>query len=80
MYGCHLQHHECLDGSGYPYGLQSSQIADTAKIVMIADILDAITSYRPYKPAQPLNNAMKELKRYEQKYETEIIRVLEKYL
>lgn len=75
-----LQHHECLDGSGYPYGLHDNQIADTAKIVIIADILDAITSYRPYKSAQSLSVAIGELKKQDSKYAGDIIRILKIYL
>ena len=43
-----LQHHERLDGCGYPDGLGAEFICEGAKIVMIADSLDAMTSYRPY--------------------------------
>lgn len=44
-----LQHHERIDGSGYPYGLNDSEIYHGSKIVMVCDMLDANTSYRPYK-------------------------------
>jgi putative nucleotidyltransferase with HDIG domain len=75
-----LQHHERMDGSGYPYGLHENQISDAAKIVMVADVLDAITSYRPYKSAQQLNAAVEELKSDESKYARDIIKTLEDYL
>lgn len=75
-----FQHHECLDGSGYPHGLRDKQITNTAKIVSIADILDAITSYRPYKSVQSLNAAINELKKCELKYERNVIQILEIYL
>jgi len=75
-----LQHHERLDGSGYPYGLHSDQISDNAKIVMIADILDAITSYRPYQNSRQVNEAMEELKKDESKYSRDILELLENYL
>lgn len=42
-----LQHHERLDGSGYPKGLKESKISQNSKIVMIADTIDVITSERP---------------------------------
>jgi len=45
-----LQHHERLDGSGYPLGLKDGAIHDFAKIVAVADIYDAMTSDRPYRP------------------------------
>jgi len=44
-----LQHHEKIDGSGYPYGLANSDIHDFAKIVAIADIFDAMTASRTYR-------------------------------
>jgi HD-GYP domain-containing protein (c-di-GMP phosphodiesterase class II) len=44
-----LQHHERLDGSGYPYGLTDGDINQYAKIIAIADIYDAMTSERPYR-------------------------------
>ena len=75
-----LQHHERLDGSGYPYGLHSDQISDGAKIVMIADVLDAITSYRPYSNSQQINVAMEELKKDESKYSRDILDILESFL
>ena len=45
------QHHERLDGSGYPHGLYGHQISDMAKIIAVADVFDALTSERCYKPA-----------------------------
>ncbi|WP_420589925.1 HD domain-containing phosphohydrolase [Bacterioplanoides sp.] len=52
-------HHEKLDGSGYPYGLQERDIPVGAKIMTICDIFDALTaSDRPYKPALPLSRAL----------------------
>ncbi len=44
-----LAHHECFNGSGYPYGLQGEEIPLPARIVAIADVYDALTSARPYK-------------------------------
>jgi HD-GYP domain-containing protein (c-di-GMP phosphodiesterase class II) len=46
-----LQHHERLDGSGYPRGLEGEKILDLAQIVAIADTFDALTSDRPYRKA-----------------------------
>jgi HD-GYP domain-containing protein (c-di-GMP phosphodiesterase class II) len=43
-----LQHHERLDGSGYPYGLVSDEIMIEAKIIAVADVFEAMTSKRPY--------------------------------
>ncbi len=46
-----LQHHEQLNGSGYPYGREAREIHPCARICSIADTFDALTSVRPYKPA-----------------------------
>jgi HD-GYP domain-containing protein (c-di-GMP phosphodiesterase class II) len=52
-------HHEKLDGSGYPYGLNSEQIPIEAKMMTIADIYDALTAWdRPYKRAVPVDKAL----------------------
>ncbi|HBZ93093.1 MULTISPECIES: HD-GYP domain-containing protein [unclassified Pseudomonas] len=45
-----LHHHEKIDGSGYPYGLQGEQISLFARMGAVCDVYDAITSNRPYKP------------------------------
>lgn len=45
-----LQHHERLDGSGYPLRLKSGQIHEFAKIIMVCDIFDAMITDRPYRP------------------------------
>lgn len=50
-----LQHHERLDGSGYPYGLKGEQILEEAQILAVADIADSMLSHRPYRPALGLN-------------------------
>jgi len=46
-----LSHHEAMDGSGYPHGLQGDAIPLEARIVAVADVFDALTSVRPYKLA-----------------------------
>lgn len=71
-----LQHHERLDGSGYPYGLSKNQITEYAKIVMVADVLDAITSYRPYKQSETMGTAIQDLKKYSDKYDQKIVGIL----
>jgi len=57
------QHHERLDGSGYPYGLKGDEILLEARILAVADVLDAITNHRPYRPALGLEVALDELKK-----------------
>lgn len=75
-----MQHHERLDGSGYPRGLKGDEICQNAKIVMIADAVDAITSFRPYRKPQTMDVAIKKLRNEEEKYSQELISLLEKIL
>ncbi len=56
-----IQHHERLNGSGYPYGLMEKDICIAAKIISIADSYDAMTSNRPYKKARTKEAALEEL-------------------
>lgn len=58
-----LQHHEKIDGSGYPQGLTGDKILLEAKIITVADVLEAIAAHRPYRPALGLERAMEEIKR-----------------
>lgn len=60
-----LQHHERINGSGYPRGLKGEEILKEAKIIAIADVVEAITFYRPYRPAYGLNLALQEIRRNE---------------
>jgi putative nucleotidyltransferase with HDIG domain len=55
------QHHERMDGSGYPRGLKGDEILPVARIVAIADVLDAMTSARSYRPASKLEVVLLEL-------------------
>ncbi|MBX3144386.1 MAG: HD-GYP domain-containing protein [Trueperaceae bacterium] len=57
------QHHERLDGSGYPYGLAGDEILVQAAIVAVADTYDAITTDRPYRRASPQADALTEIER-----------------
>jgi putative two-component system response regulator len=56
-----LQHHERLDGSGYPQGLRGEEILLPARIIAVADVVEAITSHRPYRPAKGLEAALQEI-------------------
>ncbi|MEJ2404459.1 MAG: response regulator [Candidatus Thiodiazotropha sp.] len=57
-----LQHHERLDGSGYPLGLKGNEILEEARILAVADVVEAMTSHRPYRPALGLEVALDEVK------------------
>lgn len=56
-----FQHHERLNGSGYPNGLKGDEILFEARIIAVADILEAMTSDRPYRPAMSLRSTLDEL-------------------
>lgn len=55
------QHHERLDGSGYPRGLKDGDIMPEAKILAVADTVEAMASHRPYRPAQGTDKALDEI-------------------
>lgn len=57
-----LQHHERMDGSGYPKGLKEEEIILEARILAVADVVEAITSHRPYRPALGVDIALAEIK------------------
>ena len=57
------QHHERLDGSGYPRGLKGDDILLEARILAVADVLEAISSHRPYRPSLGIDFALEELKK-----------------
>jgi HD-GYP domain-containing protein (c-di-GMP phosphodiesterase class II) len=54
-----LQHHEHLDGSGYPQGLKGKEIIREARIICVADVVESLTAHRPYRPAYPLDKALR---------------------
>jgi PAS domain S-box-containing protein/putative nucleotidyltransferase with HDIG domain len=57
------QHHELLDGSGYPRGLKDAEILLEAKIITVADVVEAMSSHRPYRPALGLDAALEEIQK-----------------
>lgn len=58
------QHHERLDGSGYPRGLKGDQIIQEARILAVADTAEAMSSFRPYRPSLGIDQALTELYAY----------------
>jgi len=62
------QHHERLDGSGYPLGISGEQIILESRIIMVADVVEAMTSHRPYRPGLGLEVALAEIAKNAGKY------------
>jgi putative two-component system response regulator len=55
------QHHEKLDGSGYPRGLKGQEILHEARILAVADVMEAMSSHRPYRPALGIERALEQI-------------------
>ena len=55
------QHHERLDGSGYPHGLKSNEILLEARILAVADTIEAISTHRPYRPSLGTDKAIEQI-------------------
>jgi len=69
-----LQHHERLDGSGYPNGLKEGEIMLEARILAVADVVEAMASHRPYRPAHGIKAALIEIVRNKGKlYDPEVV-------
>ncbi len=58
-----LEHHERLDGSGYPNRLKGEQISLGARILAVADVVEAMATHRPYRPSRGLDFALSEIER-----------------
>jgi PAS domain S-box-containing protein/putative nucleotidyltransferase with HDIG domain len=58
-----LEHHERLDGSGYPNNLKAEQISIEGRIMAVADVVDAMSAYRPYRPSLGMDAALAEIER-----------------
>jgi PAS domain S-box-containing protein/putative nucleotidyltransferase with HDIG domain len=68
------QHHERLDGSGYPLGLSGEQIIIESRILAVADVVEAMTSHRPYRVALEMETALEELELYKGiKYDSDVV-------
>lgn len=71
------QHHERMDGSGYPQGLKGEQILPEARVLAVADVLESMASYRPYRPALGIDKALEELEKNSGKlYDAEAVDAL----
>jgi len=57
------QHHEKMDGSGYPRGLKVDEILPEAKVLAVADIVEAMASYRPYRPGIKLHLVLQQIEK-----------------
>ena len=69
-----LQHHERIDGSGYPHGLLGDQILPEAKILAVADVTEANSSFRPYRPAHGIEAALDRLNQQKGvKYDADVV-------
>jgi PAS domain S-box-containing protein/putative nucleotidyltransferase with HDIG domain len=76
-----FQHHERLDGSGYPMGLKGSDIMVESKILAVADVVESMMAHRPYRPARGKEKAITEIKTNKKKlYDVKIVRACLKVL
>jgi len=67
-----LQHHERMDGSGYPNGLLGEDISMAARIIAVADVIEAMASHRPYRPSLGLDIAMAEIVDHPDKFDADV--------
>jgi len=75
-----INHHERLDGSGYPRGLKKEKLSKLARITAIIDVYDAMTGDKNYKKGQPPINALRHLLGDKNKFDQEIVQQFIKYL
>lgn len=68
------QHHERMDGSGYPFGLAGNDIMLESRIIGVADVIEAMSSHRPYRPALGINMAFSEIRQNKGKlYDPDVV-------
>jgi PAS domain S-box-containing protein/putative nucleotidyltransferase with HDIG domain len=68
-----LQHHERMDGSGYPSGLCGDEICQEARVLAVADVVEAMATHRPYRPSLGLEAAVEELRTHPEKYDHDVV-------
>ena len=68
-----LQHHEAMDGSGYPNGSSGDEISVGARVLAVADVVDAMASHRPYRAALGIGAAAAELEDHPEKYDPLVV-------
>jgi PAS domain S-box-containing protein len=70
------QHHERLDGSGYPFGLTGADIVREARVLAVADVVEAMSSHRPYRAALGMEAALAEVREYAgAKYDADVVAI-----
>lgn len=68
------QHHERIDGSGYPKGLSGDQIIIESRILAVADVVEAMSSHRPYRPALGIDAALEEIENFKgMKFDAKVV-------
>jgi HD-GYP domain-containing protein (c-di-GMP phosphodiesterase class II) len=55
------QHHERMDGSGYPLGIDATELLLESRILAVADVVEAISSFRPYRPGLGIDHALEQI-------------------
>jgi HD-GYP domain-containing protein (c-di-GMP phosphodiesterase class II) len=69
-----LQHHERINGSGYPQGIKDKDMRLEAKILAVADVVEAMSSHRPYRPALGIGKAIEEINKGKGKlYDADVV-------
>lgn len=75
------QHHERIDGSGYPLGLKDKDILIESKIIGLADVVEAMSSHRPYRPALDMDIVLQEINTYKGiRYDSDVVNACLKLL
>jgi len=68
------QHHERMDGSGYPQGLKGDAILPESRILAVSDVVEAMSSHRPYRPALGVDAALEEIARFRgTRFDTDVV-------